>query len=868
MPLWMIVEGYTERPEYRDTVPHEVVDRTIPRIRKTIVRGEGNSHYVRFLIDRYIDGVDLTTMRLHVHAERKDGSGADCQIVNVRATEEQIMFGWIIPSRVTQDVGTVEVSIWASGETEAGTYIYKTIPTPVTIERGKNPGSSIPEPTEDWFVTFVRMIDERVELAQTAANAVLDVKEQFLNDPDLKGPQGEQGPQGSPGPMGPQGPIGEQGPPGERGLTGPQGEPGPQGLVGPVGPKGETGEQGIQGPKGDVGPQGEVGPGGERGLQGERGAQGEQGIQGVPGVQGPIGPQGERGEKGDVGPQGVPGQDGTMTFADLTPDQRETLRGPQGIQGPVGPQGERGADGIIGRDGDIGPQGPKGDTGPAGPQGDPGPTGPQGPKGDTGSQGPPGGPAGEKVLVETIPIVLTTVTVATAELQVFSDKSWMVVVQGLSPSSNLAANANRQIGVDTTAFANWWRDNVNLNKSESARATNHATQIGTPINGTVVLQIFSNGTIFLHALTAQITSTHFIHFSIFGGGQQGTKGPDGEQGPLGPQGPVGERGAIGEQGPIGNQGPLGERGPAGDKGPTGDKGPVGDMGAPGPKGDTGERGPIGETGPKGDTGPQGERGEIGPQGPQGIQGEQGPKGDQGLTGERGAQGETGPQGPQGLKGDTGERGPEGPKGDTGAVGPQGPKGDTGERGSDGTMTFADLTAEQRESLRGPQGQIGPEGPIGPQGNPGIQGPNGERGHTGNGFWNTTVQLNNTVGGTQASVSVTAVEGRSPQVGDLIISSHANSLGAYGSITAVQLIPSVTCTVTTRGNIRGATGATGDQGAIGLTGPAGPKGDTGDKGPQGDIGPKGDSIQILQAKTETEARTLSAQNPSSIVVWVE
>ena len=71
-----------------------------------------------------------------------------------------------------------------------------------------------------------------------------------------------------------------------------------------------------------------------------------------------------------------------------------------------------------------------------------------------------------------------------------------------------------------------------------------------------------------------------------------------------------------------------------------------------------------------------------------------PKGDKGDTGS------IGPRGPQGPKGDKGD------KGDPGAVGPKGDKGDRGEqgpKGADGTMTFADLTAEQRESLRGPAG---------------------------------------------------------------------------------------------------------------------------------------------------------------------
>lgn len=59
--------------------------------------------------------------------------------------------------------------------------------------------------------------------------------------------------------------------------------------------------QSIKGDKGDVGPQGE---------------------------QGPAGPQGERGPEG---PQGPKGADGTMTFEELTEEQRASLKGDDGV---------------------------------------------------------------------------------------------------------------------------------------------------------------------------------------------------------------------------------------------------------------------------------------------------------------------------------------------------------------------------------------------------------------------------------------------------------------------------------------------------------------------------------------------------------
>ena len=72
------------------------------------------------------------------------------------------------------------------------------------------------------------------------------------------------------------------------------------------------------------------------------------------GKTGPTGPQGERGLQGVPGPQGPKGKDGTMTFADLTEEQKQSLKGDVGPAGPQGPKGEPGP---------IGPQGPQGKDG-------------------------------------------------------------------------------------------------------------------------------------------------------------------------------------------------------------------------------------------------------------------------------------------------------------------------------------------------------------------------------------------------------------------------------------------------------------------------------------------------------------------------
>lgn len=113
-------------------------------------------------------------------------------------------------------------------------------------------------------------------------------------------------------------------------------------------------------------------------VKGDTGPIGPQGLQGEVG---PAGPKGEVGPQGPVGPEGPKGADGTMTFEDLTPEQKASLKGDKGDKGDTGAAGPQGEPGPKGDKGDPGPKGDKGDTGETGAQG------PQGEKGEPGTNG-------------------------------------------------------------------------------------------------------------------------------------------------------------------------------------------------------------------------------------------------------------------------------------------------------------------------------------------------------------------------------------------------------------------------------------------------------------------------------------------------
>ncbi|HDT5861823.1 TPA: tail fiber domain-containing protein [Aeromonas hydrophila subsp. hydrophila] len=163
-----------------------------------------------------------------------------------------------------------------------------------------------------------------------------------------------------------------------------------------------------------------------------------------------------------------------------------------------------------------------------------------------------------------------------------------------------------------------------------------------------------------------------------------------------------------------------------------------------------------------------------------------------------------------VSGAAGATGPQGPKGDTGATGPagpQGPQGIQGLKGDKGEVTFASLTAAQKDEIRGPKGDTGPQGVQGlqgPKGDTGIQGPKGDTG------------LQGPIG----------LQGPKGDTGD------TGATGPQGPQ-----------------GIQGFTGPMGPKGDKGDTGPQGPKGDQGPMGPFGPQGPKGDQgIQGVKGDT--------------------
>lgn len=91
---------------------------------------EANSQYIPFEMNRYYDGVDLTTKTLSFFFLTADGMTGEDHPVNVTYNAEKIRFAWLVDRRVTSAAGRVQFEIYATGtNTKGEKYIWKTRPT-------------------------------------------------------------------------------------------------------------------------------------------------------------------------------------------------------------------------------------------------------------------------------------------------------------------------------------------------------------------------------------------------------------------------------------------------------------------------------------------------------------------------------------------------------------------------------------------------------------------------------------------------------------------------------------------------------------------------------------------------------------------
>lgn len=161
-------------PSYTLYVEPEYVPVTNKRIAdfndQISVRGEQNARFVGFQLPRYDDGMDLTAQHLYIHYQTVYGGG-DGVPCNVSWSDNYVRMCWQVPAQATQEPGTIQMMIYATGTNSAGERVtWKTLPASYTIHDGLEIGGGIPGPDTSWYEQFVAQMEGKVSTAQGYAN--------------------------------------------------------------------------------------------------------------------------------------------------------------------------------------------------------------------------------------------------------------------------------------------------------------------------------------------------------------------------------------------------------------------------------------------------------------------------------------------------------------------------------------------------------------------------------------------------------------------------------------------------------------------------------------------------------------------------
>lgn len=172
---WEWIDGY-DNTTYTDPMIFGVDQKTkLLQVIKDqpLVAGEDRSQMIRFEMDRYWDGVDITPKSIQVIYMAPNGYSDINAVVSAEKSDDKIRFGWVVPGEALPEPGKLAFSI----EIVAEDYILKTRTTSIEIYAGLNGAEIIPEPVEKaWYIELQERCDfvltkatESAASAETAA---------------------------------------------------------------------------------------------------------------------------------------------------------------------------------------------------------------------------------------------------------------------------------------------------------------------------------------------------------------------------------------------------------------------------------------------------------------------------------------------------------------------------------------------------------------------------------------------------------------------------------------------------------------------------------------------------------------------------
>ena len=164
---WTPISGYTPQ-DYTDTAVFEVNSDTkkIALITgQALVAGEENSQYIKFLMPRYWDGIDIKDKAFYVEYALAGTYYGKTAVVNAEYNDEKVRFGWVVPKEACCISGTLLFVL----RIESEDYVLKTQIAEHPVYKSVNVEDVVPEPTKEaWYRDFAARVEVAIDEAEAA----------------------------------------------------------------------------------------------------------------------------------------------------------------------------------------------------------------------------------------------------------------------------------------------------------------------------------------------------------------------------------------------------------------------------------------------------------------------------------------------------------------------------------------------------------------------------------------------------------------------------------------------------------------------------------------------------------------------------
>ena len=167
---WTPISGYTPQ-DYTDTLVFEMSAETKKLekiVGQALVAGEENSQYIKFVLPRYWDGIDISGKSFGIEYALAGTYYGTSEAVNAEMSTDQVRFGWIVPKNACAISGTLFFVL----KVDDTDYVLKSQIADTPVFKTIDVGDVVPEPTkEQWYREFEARVEGAIDDAEAAIEA-------------------------------------------------------------------------------------------------------------------------------------------------------------------------------------------------------------------------------------------------------------------------------------------------------------------------------------------------------------------------------------------------------------------------------------------------------------------------------------------------------------------------------------------------------------------------------------------------------------------------------------------------------------------------------------------------------------------------